>query len=187
MVMLPRDRVLEAALRLFCQRGFHATGVDAIVADAGVAKMSLYHHFGSKDALILAALDLRDQRWFEWFDQAVQRAGATPAERLLGVFDALGQWFRDPGFAGCLFQHAVAEFPDPTHPAHQRAAAHKAALRERLETLGIAAGVRAPRALADALTLLVDGSIAQAHMQGRDVPAKRARQAAEVLVAHVLD
>ncbi len=185
MALAARERLLEAAIRLFCRRGFHAVGIEAILAEAGVARMSLYNHFGSKDALILAALELRNRRWLDWMDRSVQSA-PDPRARLLCVFDALGQWFADPGFAGCLFQRAVSEFPDPEHPAHALAVAHKARLHERLEALSAATGARPWRALAGALALLVEGAIAEAWRSGGDAAAKRARQAAEVLLERAL-
>ena len=130
-----RDHLLETALRMFYRHGFHATGIDAILAESGVAKMTLYKHFGSKEELILAALVLRDERWRAWLDAAIGRAGPAPRDRLLAVFDALVEWFADPGFAGCLFVRAAAEFPDPAHPAHREAARHKQRVRERQKNM----------------------------------------------------
>ena len=89
MAVSRRDHLVDTALEMFCRDGFHATGIDKILAHAGVAKMTLYNHFRSKDELILAALRRRDEKFRNWFMRAVERLGKTPRNRLLAIFDAL--------------------------------------------------------------------------------------------------
>ena len=106
MASTKRENLIETARRLFYRDGFHRTGIDAILAEAGVAKMTLYKHFKSKDELILATLRLRDERFRNSFMKAVEQRAEKPADRLLAVFDVLEEWFRTDEFCGCLFINA---------------------------------------------------------------------------------
>ncbi|MDJ0935396.1 MAG: helix-turn-helix domain-containing protein, partial [Kiloniellales bacterium] len=105
-----RDHLVDTAAKLFARHGFHATGIDRILAEAGVAKMTLYKHFRSKDELILAALRRRDEEFRNWFRRRVEARADAPRARLLAVFDVLAEWFEQPDFAGCTFVAAAAEF-----------------------------------------------------------------------------
>ena len=120
-----REELVETALALFGREGFHATGIDRILAEAGVAKMTLYHHFRSKDELILAALRLRDERFRNDFMRRVEKNADDPAERLLAIFDVFAEMFREGGATGCTFINACAEYADPDSPIHRAAAEHK--------------------------------------------------------------
>ncbi|MGT2433728.1 TetR/AcrR family transcriptional regulator [Cupriavidus basilensis] len=103
-----RERILDTAARLFYQDGLRATGIDKIIAESGVAKMSLYRHFASKNELISAFLDRRHDNWMAWFEQDVEaRFAATPGLEVIA--DALADWFTDGEFRGCAFINAVAE------------------------------------------------------------------------------
>ena len=121
----PRTRILDAASEAFYRQGIAAVGVDAIVADAGVAKSTLYRHFPSKDDLVVAFLRRRDERWRAWLRSEVERLSPDPAGRPLAVFDALGGWFASEAFRGCAFINAAAEIADPTHPARAAVQEHK--------------------------------------------------------------
>lgn len=174
----PRERLVEAALRLFHRDGFHATGIDRVLAEAGVAKMTLYNHFKSKEALALAALRLRDLRFRAWLDETTgNRAAAArndgPVGRLLALVDALEEWFADPAFHGCLFINAAAEYGDVEDPIHRAAAEHKAEIVRWLTGLAEGAGAVEPEALATALALIKDGLIVQARIAGHEAPATR--------------
>jgi len=186
MAMTRRDCLIDTALTLFNQGGYHATGIDQILAECGVAKMTLYKHFRSKDDLILAVLQRRDERWRQWFQGAVERRAATPRARLLAVFEALEEWFAQPDFRGCLFLGAAAEFPDPQDPIHAAAAAHHRHVLAYLRTLAAAAGARHAARLARELMLLVEGAIAVTQVNGPVGAAKQARRAAETLIAAAL-
>lgn len=182
MAMSRRDHLVETALDLFYRNGFHATGIDRILAEAGVAKMTLYKHFRSKDDLILAVLRLRDERFREWFRASVEGRARSPRKRLMTIFDVLEEWFSAAGFQGDMFINAAAEYGDPAHPVHVAAAEHKAAMHRYFLNLASAAGARDPDALANQLALLVDGAIVTAHVAGNMRSARHARRIAKVLV-----
>lgn len=109
-----RERILDTASHLFYRHGFVSVGVDTIIAEAGVAKMSLYRHFASKDDPIVAYLEQSNERFWAWFDGAA--VDGTPHGQLVHVFDALGTFATSPACFGCMFQLAAADFPDPEHP-----------------------------------------------------------------------
>ena len=93
----PRERLVQTAVRLFYRHGFHATGIDRILNEAGVAKMTLYKHFRTKEELILAALRHRHEQWMKWFVTRTEQLTPDPRRRLLSAFDALGEWFASQG------------------------------------------------------------------------------------------
>jgi AcrR family transcriptional regulator len=181
-----RNDLIETAAGLFCREGYHATGIDRILAESGCAKMTLYKHFRSKEELILATLRRRDEEFRNWFMREVEQRAKTPRDRLLATFDVLDSWLRKPGFTGCMFVNATAEFADPDHPVHAAAAEHKRLLRNYFRRLAEEAGARDPQALADAMALLGEGAVSLAHVAGERDAARRARTAAEVLIAAAL-
>jgi AcrR family transcriptional regulator len=182
-----RDHLVETAQRLFAEGGYHATGIDKVLAEAGVAKMTLYKHFKSKDELILAALRRRDETFRNWFMREVERRAPTPRARLLAVFDVLDEWFRGPRFNGCMFINASSEYGGREHPIHAAAAEHKRLLRAYLAELARVAGTRTGEDLARQLLLLIEGATVTAQVEGPSDIARQARAAAEVLVSAALD
>src|ERR1700743_2195394 len=120
-----RERLLDAAEALIYAGGIHATGVDAIVRQSGAARKSFYTHFGSKDALVAAALERRDERWMKWFIAGTQQRGKTARKRLIGMFDVLREWFVSDGFHGCAFLNAAGEIASPDDPIRVVAREHK--------------------------------------------------------------
>lgn len=176
-----RQRILETADRLFYEEGVRAVGIDRVIAEAGVAKMTLYHHFPSKDDLILAVLRHREASVLEFFRAAMGRHGRkTP---LRAFFAALKEWFESPGFRGCAFQNAAIELADPNHPGTEFVRGHKQRFFERLrgiveETVG-----RSAAKLAPAVALLVEGAIVTAVVRGTPDAADVARDAALKLAA----
>jgi len=177
-----RERILEAAACLFYRDGIHAVGVDTIIAESSVAKMTLYRHFPSKDDLIAAYLERSNQRFWAWLEG--EMAGvADPRARLLRAFRALGRQATSPSCRGCGFQGAAAEFPDPAHPAHKVALAHKRQILERFTALGREAKLRSPETLARQLLLLMDGAWVAARMFGPRNPAAGVAEAARALIA----
>jgi len=175
----PRERLIEAAIRLFGEEGIHATGLDRLLTEAGVAKMSLYKHFESKGALVVAALQRKDEMFRETF-RAMVESRHDPRARLLGVFDAQEKWFGRPGFRGCLFLNAAAELPEDGCPARRAIAEHKAWVHEQFRALAREAGADA--ALADQCMLLFEGAIARAYVTGDATVAREARRAAAQLL-----
>src|ERR1700733_12101698 len=127
-----RQRMLETADRLFYQEGVRAVGIDRIIAEAGVAKMTLYTHFPSKDDLILAVLKHREASVAGFFRLAMARHGKKAKSSLRAFFAALKEWFESPGFRGCAFQNAAVELADPTHPGSEFVRGHKERFGELL-------------------------------------------------------
>lgn len=181
-----RDQLIETALDLFSRGGFQAVGIDRLLSEAGVAKMTLYKHFRSKDELILAVLRVRDERWRAWFTHAVESKATEPRGRLLAVFDALAEWFAEPDFRGCLFVNAVAELGGSDEAACALAIEHKRYVTGYLRGLAEAAGARDADALARAMALLVEGATVTAQICRLPSVAADAKRAAEVLLAEHL-
>jgi AcrR family transcriptional regulator len=177
-----RRQLVETAWRMFYRDGYRAIGIDALLAESGVAKMTLYHHFTSKEELIRAVLQCRSAEILRELDEAVKGAGRSPERRLLAVFDWLEALFGGEDFRGCAFIRALSEFPDRKDPIFQTAWAHKMAVRKMLAGLAAEAGVRDAGALADAMRLLIDGAIVAAHATGSAKPAAAAREAAARLL-----
>lgn len=172
-----RERILETAERLFYAEGIRAVGIDRIIAEAGVAKMTLYNHFPSKDDLILATLQYREATFMERFTAWMEKAKTGRATRLDAFFSALKCWFESPEFRGCAFINAAVELADPTHPGAQFSTAHKVRFRELLkEILQETAGVVAAKQ-SDAVALLVEGAIVSAVMEQSARPAEVAQEA----------
>ncbi len=117
-----RQELVETALELFHRGGFHATGIDRIRATAGVAKMTLYQHFRSKDELILAALRLHDERFRNEFMRSIERKSDDPEQRMLAIFDVLAELFGSGESGGRTFINACAEYADPDSAIHRAAA-----------------------------------------------------------------
>jgi AcrR family transcriptional regulator len=176
-----RERLIEAAARLFGTDGIRAVGIDRLLAEAGVAKMSLYKHFRSKDELVVAALRRKDELFRETF-AAMIGSRREPRARLLGVFDALERWFARPDFRGCAFLNAAAELPEVGCPGRLAVAEHKAWVLGQLRTLSHEAGAADPEALAAQLMILFDGAIARAYVTGDAGVARDAKSAAEALL-----
>ncbi|MGJ7553650.1 TetR/AcrR family transcriptional regulator [Variovorax sp. RB2P76] len=184
-----RERILLTAHDLFYADGIRATGIDRVIAAAGVTKVTFYRHFSSKDDLVREFLDHRHTRWMAWFVDALGRRGAheraDDADALLLLADVMAEWFADPVFRGCAFINATAEVGGSVEGALQRAREHK---REMVEVIAGLLPARLPRrmALAQAAGLGVDGAIVKAQM-GDAAVAREAvddlRRLLEALVA----
>lgn len=174
-------RVLDVAAELFYRQGIHAVGVEAIAAGAGVTKKTLYACFGSKDQLVTAYLVERDQRWRAWLERWVAESAAPPREKLLAVFDALEAWMDRAGFRGCGFVNALAETPDPEHPARAVVIGQKRWMRQYFEELAAAAGLADPADFADSALLLYEGATVAASAGFPDA-VRKARRTAEILL-----
>jgi AcrR family transcriptional regulator len=184
-----RDQLVETALELFSRHGYHATGIDRILEAAGVAKMTMYKHFRSKEELILAALRLRDERWRNRFMLGVEKRAKGPRDRLLAMFDQLGEWFSDEGFCGCMFINASAEYADHADPIHAASAEHKRLVEKYIRDLAESAGAKEPGVLATQLSLLMEGAVVLTQVcpdEERGCAARSAKQAAVVLIDHAL-
>ena len=183
-----RERLLEAAEALIYAGGIHATGVDAIVKQSGTARKSFYTHFESKDALVVAALDRRDERWMNWFVTGTQRHGKTARERLLGMFEVLREWFASKEFHGCAFLNASGEIASADDPIRIVARHHKerllAFVRTECDEFAAESGMDARRAasLSRQWLILLDGAIGVALVSGEPDAALDAQAAAQVLL-----
>ena len=177
-----RQHILETTDRLFYQEGVRAVGIDRIIAEAGVAKMSLYKHFPSKDDLILAVLKYREEGVLEFFRSAMGRHAKKAKNPLRAFFAALKEWFHTPDFRGCAFQNAAVELADPAHPGTEFVRGHKQRFSEFLRGL-VEKTVGKSAKVAPAVALLVEGAIVTAVVQGSPDAADVARDAALNLVA----
>jgi AcrR family transcriptional regulator len=177
-----RDQLVETASNLFYRDGYHATGIDRILAEAKIAKMTLYSHFRSKEDLILAVLQKRDQSMFNSLNQFLNAKKRSPEKRLEAVFDWLVAWTGSKEFRGCAFLKAMAEYQSLDDPIHQTALTHRAALTAEIQHLAAAATLIRPKNLADQLSLLFEGAIVKSHAVGQVAPAIRAREAAKTLI-----
>lgn len=179
-----RQHIIETAYRLFKRDGFHATGIDKIIAAAEVAKMTMYRHFPSKDGLIVEVLDWRAKRFKRQLDQF---AGSvmTPGEKIAAIFDWHERWFHSPDFHGCLFQHALAEFGEPGHAVFEAVARQKQELHQRLQDI-LAESLPRDRAthIGTTLFMLIEGATVLAHIgQGKTAIASARRTATDVLAS----
>jgi AcrR family transcriptional regulator len=164
-----RERILDAAYELFSRGGVRAIGVDTITAEADVAKMTLYRNFASKNALALAFLALREERWtIGWVQGEVQRRASTPAGQLLAIFEIFSEWFAREDFEGCAFVTSLLEFEDRADPVRQACVTHLANIRAFVCELATAAGVEDPQRVAAQWHILMKGSIVAAHEGDRD-------------------
>ncbi len=178
-----RERLLDATEELICRDGIHSTGIDTILERADAAKMSLYKHFGSKEALVVAALERRDRSWMNRLRQAVDACAADPAEKPLVLFDAMAAICGGAEFHGCVFINAAGEFFDEDHAIRRVAAHHKRAFRDYIGELCRGAGVRDADELASQIFLLAEGTISAALVSGQRSAPSQARAAAAVLLA----
>lgn len=172
-----RNRILETADRLFYQEGLRAVGVDRIIAEAQVAKMSLYKYFPSKDDLILAVLEYREEQFSKQFSAWCQEAVAKGQSSFEAFFFALKQWFESSDFRGCMFINSHAELADPDHPSSQYAVEQKKRFRKQIQAMLRDAVGTGRRSWVDAAALLIDGAIIAADMQHTSAPAEVARKA----------
>ncbi|MEM7170167.1 MAG: HAD-IA family hydrolase [Pseudomonadota bacterium] len=172
-----RDDLLRQALMIFDRDGFHGTTMDRLVELTGFSKTSMYNHFASKEDLVLAVLTLRDLQFRSWLFGRMRATGDSPQEQLLGLFDALAEWFVELDFRGCLFVKAMAEFQDPNHAVHIQAKTHKAAVLGHLTGLASAAGTGNAESLARRLLMLMEGAVISAQQRATEDRARVAMEA----------
>jgi AcrR family transcriptional regulator len=181
-----RQDLVDTAIRLFNQRGFHGTGIDLIAEEAGVSKKTMYHHFRSKEELILAALKHHDGLFRNDFMKSVNKVSESPRERLLGIFDVAHSWFDTNDFFGCMFINAIGEYSHRDSAIRSACKDFKQQMTAYILELAQSAGVSDPRELAESLALLLEGSIVTAQVAGNPDSAGIARKAASVLIENAL-
>jgi AcrR family transcriptional regulator len=176
-----RERILESAYELFAQHGVQAVGVDEVVRQSGVAKATLYHHFPSKDDLVVEFLKLREQRWtLAWVEGEARRHGDTPEQQLLAIFDLFDDWFHRDDFEACSFINVLLELGS-AHPAGQASIRHLENIRAIVRRLAEQAGLRDTESFARSWHILMKGSIVSA-AEGDTDAAKRAQAIAKLLI-----
>ena len=177
-----RERILETAYDLFSRRSVRAVGIDEVIDKAGVAKATLYRHFESKDELVLAFMQRREERWTkQWVENGARDRGTSPEGRLLAIFDLFDEWFQESDFEGCSFVNVLLEFGDLEHPIGQASADHLTNIRMIVRTLADEAGLRDPDAFAHKWHILMKGSIVAAG-EGDRQAAKRAQEIGRLLL-----
>lgn len=179
---LKREQLIETAAELFNRYGYHAAGIDHVIAEAGIAKTTLYRHFQSKENLIIAVLRRIDERFREAMRKAVDAATDDPKMKLLATFDFLEGWFCEKSFFGCPFMSAASEYGDRPSLVFQEAAMHKRLMMAYLEELARAAHLKNPQAIAQEINLLHEGAIAMAHITGDAGAARTAKAIAATLI-----
>lgn len=180
-----RDHLLNTAIDLFYKHGFHATGIDKIMEVSGVSKKTMYAHFRTKEELIMAALRQHDSRFRNFFMREVEKAGSTPKEKLLAVFDVAHTWFSQSNFFGCVFINAVGEYSEDNSPIRAISRDFKAMMRGYIEKLCADFGADDPDELAKELGILLEGAIVTAQVSKDPNAAKTAKNIATILLENM--
>jgi AcrR family transcriptional regulator len=176
-----RERILATAYELFSRRGIRDVGIDEVIERAGVAKATLYRHFPSKDDLVMAFLERREERWtVAWVEAEAKRRGTTPEDQLLAIFELFDEWFHREDFEACSFINVLLEM-GPEHRVGQASVRHLASIRSIVGRLAEEAGLRDPASFAHSWHILMKGSIVAA-AEGDVEAAKRARSMARLLI-----
>ena len=177
-----RERILATAYDLFCRNGIRSVGIDTIVERSNVAKMTVYRHFRSKDDLVLAVLERREDLWTrQWLQAAVKRQSEDPGDRLLAIFDVFDGWFRRRNFEGCLFVNALLEIEDRKNPIHRACRKQLTHIRSFVEDLARDAGIAETEPFARQWHILMKGSIVAAG-EGDVDAALRAKELGRLLL-----
>jgi AcrR family transcriptional regulator len=179
-----RQRIIETAAEMFYREGVRAVGIDAIIARSGVAKMSLYRNFTSKDALVSAWLEERDAAFWRRWDRAEATCPGNSRGQLEAILEMVAARVVQPGWRGCPFLNTGTEFPGSDHPARAVILANKRAVYDRLRALSTAAGARDPDLLARQLQLVIEGAYTFGQTLGPEEPAQAVvADAGRVLIA----
>ena len=173
-----RDHLVRTAGRLFNEHGYHAVGVDQIIAEAGVAKTTLYRHFATKEALTIEALKLQDEEFRDAMRRFVDARASEPLAKILATFDYLVEWFEDTAFHGCPFVSAAHEHAREADPVFAEALMHKRLVIAYFEELAHAANLADPKTAALDINLLHEGAVAVAHVLGAAGAARQAKSIA---------
>jgi len=187
-----RQQLVHTAFDLFYRNGIHAVGINQILQTAGVAKKTLYHHFASKDELIAAVVEYRDENFYNWLAARLEQV--TPGyDGLNELFDAVDDWINNrvdllTDFHGCFFINTCAEFNNPQHPVYQQCQQHKQKINgliaKQIQALGIPEP--ASQQVTESISLLKEGAIVMAHVQGDLTAANKAKDMAWIVLAAYL-
>ena len=177
-----REHLIDVATRLFNRLGYHAAGIDQVIAEAGLAKTTLYRHFKSKEDLIVAVLRRLDEKYRDAMRQTVDKLAQEPHAKLLATFDFLENWFKNDAFYGCPFMSAAGEYGERPNPILQEAVVHKRLMIAYFEELARAANLLDPHRIAEEINLLHEGATAVAHVTGDADTARKAKAVALQLI-----
>lgn len=178
-----REHILDVASGLFYKHGLRNVGIDRIIEESGIARMTLYNHFKSKDLLIEEYLRRASSRWMKWYAGKIGRASEDPRERVLAAFSVLDGWFRSRDFRGCSVTNAMVELADEAHPAAAVKDEYHDSLRLLFSGLVRDAGVVDEDELVEQLVVVLRGAMTTALVEGPQGVAARARRTA----GHLLD
>ncbi|OBK18366.1 TetR/AcrR family transcriptional regulator [Mycobacterium asiaticum] len=180
-----RERLLKAAYELFSRRGIRAVGTDEVIERAGVARATLYRHFATKNDLVLAVLDRREQLWTHGMieEQSAARGG-TPEEKLLAIFDVMHEWFQNrDGYEGCSFINVLLEL-GADHPVGQASIAHIDTVRQIVRARAVAAGLLDVEAFATSWHILMKGAIIMAAVGEQDAALRAQSMGRRLIEQH---
>jgi AcrR family transcriptional regulator len=175
---------VEAAVRRFYRDGFRSVGIDQVLADVGISKTAFYKHFESKEELMIAALEMQN-RWLQETFRAMirERGGATAIGQIYAVLDVVDNIIESDEYHGCIFVNVAMEFPLPHEPAHVLASQNKQAIEDIIHALATEAGADDPRALAQELSLIIEGTYVTRHVTGNKQTIEIARRIAKLVIA----
>lgn len=177
-----REKILVTASNLFESRGIQASGVDTIIAEAGIAKATLYKHYPSKNLLVTAYLRDKSDRFYEWLNSRLVSKKENSVEILITLCELVEQWIMTPEFHGLPFHIASVEFPNPDHPINQYSAVLAVELQGYLAKIAATAGAKDPESLGQQLTILFEGAALVERLSPGAGAAKRAKNAAITLI-----
>ncbi len=179
-----RQRLVEAAMRRFYRDGFRSVGIDQVLTDVGISKTAFYKHFESKDDLMLAVLEMQNCWLQDTFRAMIrERGGSSAVGQLHATFDVVDHIIASDDFQGCIFINAAMEFPLPHEPAHVAASQNKQAIEGILYDLAVDAGADDPRALAQELCLIMEGTYVTRQVTGNKQTIEIARRIASLVIA----
>lgn len=180
-----KEKILQTARRLFCQVGFHATGITRILDESGVSRRSLYTHYGSKENLLKAVFQEEANIWFRWFDCDLPQMECSPSERILMLFDLMQDWFDSEDFFGCVFINAVAEHEKSNGWIQEVASNYRDEISAKFQEMVAESGVKDPETVTEKLNLLIDGAIVGAMITGNGEIAQIGKLAARDILRNV--
>lgn len=177
-----RDRILSTATKLFYRSGVHAVGVDLVVAESGIAKTSLYRHFGNKDGLVAAFLKGEDADFWRQWDAIADRHPDDPKAELAAYLEWMETRLRRPNYRGCPQLNVAAEIPDRKHPARRVAEEHKQKMRDRFSSIARRLGLKRPNRVGAQLALAFDGAFITAPISGGEQLSETLKETVAALV-----
>lgn len=177
------EKILDTAISLFLEHGFHATGIDTIVAKSGITKRTLYKHFNSKEGLIIAALKKHHTDFLTNFGAGVLAQETSPKAQILAIFDVAEAWFEaGKKFQGCFFINAIGEFTDDEGQIRQEIQKFKNHVQAFIKDLAKQAKLPSPEVLSKQIALLLEGAIVVAQTSGNAKSAQEAKTIAAQLI-----